>query len=285
MKIINILTIVIILFLSANIASAMTITSVQTDTFSPGQEGTIVIEIENTLQDDADDVVLRLDLENLPFSPIGSSEYGVDEIDENDEERFIFRLKAANDINPGDYKIPYTLSFFVRDEQRQRSGSIGVTLKANSELFYSLSTSNPIISQQGESTLKIINKGFGDAKFVLVRLLPDNSYTLLSDQEVYIGTVDSDDFESATFDVIYKSSTPIFKAIIEYKDFDNKKITETINLPVTIYTKERAIELGISKKNNTPTYIIVIIAVILIWMLYRTIKKSRRLTRSRRQGG
>ena len=69
-------------------------------------------------------------------------------------------------------------------------------------------------------------------------------------------------------------------AIIEYKDFDNQIVTKNVNLPLTIYTQEKAIELGLMKKDRTLTYAIVIVAVIILWFIYRSIKKRRRLKRS-----
>ena len=103
---------------------------------------------------------------------------------------------------------------------------------------------------------------------------------MLSESQVYIGSVDSDDFETATFDVIFNKENAKIIAIIEYKNFNNEKITENINFPLNIYSEKRAIELGIIKKNNTPLYIAVVVTLILFWILWRTIKKRRRIKKS-----
>lgn len=236
----TILSLTISIILLLNLASAVSIKSAETDILAPGEEGNMRIELENNLNDDAKDVSLKLEFTNLPFNPVGSSEESIDEISEGDEERFDFTIKASNDIKPGDYKIPYTLTFKINNEQKQNTGTIGITVKANPELSFSVTTENPIINTQGKVILKIVNKGFADAKFVTVKILPEG-FTLLSEKEIYIGTIDSDDFETATLDAIFKTKNSLLNAVIEYKDFDNSVITKNISLPIQVYTKDEAI--------------------------------------------
>jgi len=262
-----------------NLASAIVVTSVQVDSISPGKEGKIIINIENILTKDATDVSLNLQLEGLPFIPIGSSSDGFDEIQSGDEGKLSYAIRAANDIAPGDYQIPYTINFKLNDLPETRTGTIGIKVTGKTDLSFSLDTENPIVGTEGKLNLKIINTGFADAKFVKIKLLP-SSYTLLSEKEIYIGTVSSDDFETATFNVIFNKLNPSFSAIVEYKDFDNNQYTQAINLPVKIYTKDKAIELGIIKKNNTLTYIFYFIILVVLLLIWRTIKKRRRMKKS-----
>ena len=283
MKTVAIISAFLAILLLANLASALTIKSITAEPLSPGKEGQISIEVENNLDDIVEDVTVSINLKDLPFITIGSSEDSIDEIDEDDEEEFSFLIKAANTIKPGDYQIPFTITFKFDNEQESRQGSIGVTVRANADLTYSISTTNPVIGQQGQISLKIVNKGFEDARFVSLKLLPEG-YTLLSESDAYIGTVGSDDFESASFDIIFKEKDLIFTALVEYKDFDNKKITETINLPIIIYTQEQALQLGIIKKSNTPLYIGIAIALIILYLIYRSIRKRIRRAKSKKGG-
>ena len=275
----KLIALIFLTFLSINIASAIIVDSVDADTLAPGEEGIIRVEIENILNDDAQDVSLSLNFANLPFIPIGTSEQTTDEIEENDDETYVFTIKAANDITPGDYEIPYTLEYEIDDELKTRPGSIGIKVVSNPELVFSVSADKAIVERQSQITFKIINKGFSDARFVSIRVLPED-FTLLSDAEEYIGEIESDDFETTTFDVIFKKTDARFKAVVEYIDFDNKKIIIPIDLPLTVYSEERAKELGLTQKNNTVFIIGTVIAVILIWILWRIIKKRRRLRKS-----
>ncbi|OIO80336.1 hypothetical protein AUJ84_03780 [Candidatus Pacearchaeota archaeon CG1_02_32_132] len=275
----QILGLIFALFLTINLASAVVITSVVSDSFSPGKEGSIRIGVENTLIDDIQDVVLTLDFKGLPFIPVRGSSDGFDELNSGDDGLFNFVIRASNDITPGNYQIPYTITFDENDVPKIRTGTIGIKVEGTTELSYSIDTENPIIGQEGKISLKIINKGFADAKFVSVRAVP-SGFTLLSEDDIYIGTVSSDDFETATFNVIFNSNNPSLSAIIEYRDFDNNKFTKSIDLPVKVYTQDRAIELGLIKKNNTPLYIGIGIVVIIAWFVWRSIAKRRRIKKS-----
>lgn len=269
------------LVLSLNLVSALVINSVNTDTLTPGDEGVISIEVENILDDDVEEVSVQLKFNNLPFIPVGTSEKSVEEIDEGDEEDFLFRIKAANDVTPADYEIPYTLQYKLKDDSvvNVRSGTIGIRVTGSPDLVFSVTADNAVEKRSGEISFKRVNKGFTDARFVSVKILPDG-FTLLSEQEVYIGTVDSDDFETSNFNVVFDSTNANFKAVLEYKDFDNNKVTKTIDLPVNVYSEERALELGIIKPNNSPQILAGLILVIVTFIVYRTIKKRRRLKRS-----
>ena len=275
----KILALLALAVLSFQLASAMTINSVSVDNISPGTEGVIRIEVENTLNELAKDINLNLNFQGLPFIPVGSSSGGVDELKEDDEENFAFRIRASNDVAPGDYQIPYVLTFRINSGPQTREGSIGISVNAQPELSYSADIENPIVGRQSKINLKIVNKGLADARFVSVNLNP-SGFTLLSEKEVYIGTVDSDDFETATFEVIFTSEKPKLTATVEYTDFDNSKKLDEVNLPTKVYTQEKAIELGIIQRNNWPIYIGIVVVLMVIWLVWRTIRKGQRMKKS-----
>lgn len=278
----KVLPILITAIFLINLASAISITSVNAETISPGEEGEISITIENTLEEDISDVSVSLNLEGLPFIPIGSSEDTVDEIEEGDEETFSFDVMASNTITPGNYEVPYQISYLLNETQKNRSGTIGVVVKSNPILSFTATTDNPIVGETGEITLRIVNKGFFDARFVTVRLLPEG-YTLLSEEEVYIGEVDSDDFETATFDVIFNQRNPTLQAAVEYKDFDNEDVIKTVSLPLTVYSREEALELGLIAESNTFLYVIIAAILIVLFFVWRAYRKRARLRRSKRE--
>ena len=275
----KILALLALAVLSFQLASAMTINSVSVDNISPGTEGVIRIEVEITLNELAKDINLNLNFQGLPFIPVGSSSGGVDELKEDDEENFAFRIRASNDVAPGDYQIPYVLTFRINSGPQTREGSIGISVNAQPELSYSADIENPIVGRQSKINLKIVNKGLADARFVSVNLNP-SGFTLLSEKEVYIGTVDSDDFETATFEVIFTSEKPKLTATVEYTDFDNSKKLDEVNLPTKVYTQEKAIELGIIQRNNWPIYIGIVVVLMVIWLVWRTIRKGQRMKKS-----
>ncbi len=269
--------------LTASLASTATIESIQAESFSPGSEGSIRIEIRNNLDKDLERLSISLLLSGVPFIPIGTSEQSLSELDEDDKESFFFTIKASPNIIAGDYEIPYTIQYLEvgSSELKFRNGSLGVRVIANPILSYSVSAENPIVGRQGRINIRIINKGFYDARFVSLTILPEE-FTVLSEREVYIGSVDSDDFETASFETRFTKENPSVNFIVEYIDFNNVKKVEHISLPVSVYSEKKALEIGLTEKSNISFYIFSILFIIILILIWRFIKRRKRLNRRRR---
>jgi hypothetical protein len=106
-------------------------------------------------------------------------------------------------------------------------------------------------------------------------------FELLSKDKVFVGTINADDTDLASFDVIYKNTNPSLSARIEYKDFDNNEEVETVDIPFKVYTREQALELGLIQKSNTVFYSVGVLVVIVAWFVYRKIKKRRKMKNRR----
>jgi len=265
------------LILATTLTQAMIVKSVSSDTIYPGQEGSVTITLKNDASTDITDVSMTLDFSNLPLTSVESSEANVDEILEGKTKVFTFHVKANNDAKPGNYNVPYTITY---DEAiTPKKGTIGIEVSGKTDLEYTTIQTTNVIGSKGKVDLKIINKGTGAAKFVDVKITPQG-FTLLSEPDVYIGTIDSDDFQTASFDVLYNKKGAVLNAIITYQDFDNKEITQTLELPLNVYTREEAIRLGIIKKSNAMWIILLIIVVVVLLLIRRNRIRRRKLKRN-----
>ncbi|MEK6878985.1 MAG: hypothetical protein AABY22_05225, partial [Nanoarchaeota archaeon] len=213
--------VILILYLVSmiSLASAVTVSDVSVGRSFPGETTSVAISVKNTLSDDVEDVSVVLNLDNTRFTSVGGSEDSVDELREDREKSFNFRIKSANDLAPGDYNLPYTITYTFNDEKKEKKGSFGVTIDAETELSYSIEAENNVIGKTGKISIKIVNSGLGDIRFVSVKIAPNNGFTLLSEENVYIGEISSDDFETATFDVVFKNTNANIDAIVIFKDF------------------------------------------------------------------
>ena len=105
--------------------------------------------------------------------------------------------------------------------------------------------------------------------------------TFLNEKSEYIGTIDSDDFEVSSFDVIYNNKRSNLEVKLEYKDFDNNDQELNRDISLRAYTREEAIDLGLISRNNTLVYILIIIAILVIWYIWRRVRRSRRKQKER----
>jgi len=250
---------------------ALNVYDIRAEKLSPGGQGSVIVSVENPDNEDIEDVLVSLDLSNTPFTTVGSSSLSLDEIEGDEEEDFYFLLKADSDAEVGDYNIPYVLEY----DDVEKQGTLGVSIVSESVIDFTSSLDNPIIGEKSTLSLKIINKGLSEVKFVNVKIYPDG-FNLLSDELVYIGNIDSDDFESADFDIIINKKTPNVIATVEYQDLENKVISKEVFLPLNVYTQEQAIELGLKEKSKAGVYFGIVIALIVIYIVYRMIKRMRK---------
>lgn len=275
--ILSLASFVLAVFLLSQV-SAIVISSADSDNIAPGQEGKLTIVLKNNNNQDLEDVSLSLDFSNLPLSAKGSSEETLDEFNEDDRESFVFTIRADVSAKPADYKIPYIISY--KNASSLQKGTVSVRVSASPDMEFSSSVQNPIVGQKGKITLKLTNKGLGEARFISVKLIPEG-FTLLSEDSAYISSIDSNDFDTASFDVIFKNKFSSLTADVTYRDLDNEQYSKHADIPLTVYTQEDAVKQGIIKKSNTFFYILVLLIIVVVWFIWRTIRKRKRLQKSR----
>src|SRR3989338_2420149 len=73
----------------------------------PGEEVQLKMILENVGKDDIENILVSLDLSQVPFAPLGSStEKVIDKIKDDNEETIYFNLIALPNAEPQIYKIP-----------------------------------------------------------------------------------------------------------------------------------------------------------------------------------
>ena len=283
MKLAIVCFVISVFMFAASVSSAgLIVSDVTASEIVPGGEALMTIGIENTFDKDIEDVSFSLNFKDLPLSVVGSSENTIEEIEEDDSEDITFRIRASTTAKPGDYQIPFSLTY--KNSTQTKTGSIGVRIKGTVELSASMTTDIPVIGREDRISVKIINKGFADARYVTVTLVPVE-FTVNSDKIIYIGDISANDFETATFNVRYTDLKPIASVNIEYRDFNNALQTIRLQEQLEVYTEKEAVERGIVKKNMTPIYLGIIALVIVLWIIWRMVRRRRRLKKSMQAAG
>src|SRR3989338_6346235 len=285
MKRINLtlITIAFVFLLSLNFIAPISVDADYITIYS-GEEGKITLKMDNNEDFDVKRVSISLDLDKLPFTTVGSSEKDIDDIDENDDDSVSFTLRASSDIEPGDYDIQYTLKYSnadsIDEESYTKEGTFGLRVSAKTDLDFSVETrgkeiNSPIVGKEGRISLEVINRGLAEIKSVNVKITPEG-YELLSKNNVFVGTIDSDDTDLASFEVIYRSISPKFKADVTYKDFDNKDQTKSVDILFKVYSEEQALKLGLIKKSKIFVYFIILVVLIVAWFVLRRMRKNKK---------
>ena len=238
----------------------------------PGDHVELKITLENVGNDDVRDVLVALDLSQVPFAPLrSSSEKIIDRIRDGDEETVLFELVALPDASSQIYKIPVRISY----NETSKSSLISLEVSAEAKLDVIMDDSEIIkVNDQGAVTLKFINNGLTQIKFLKVTLQDSMYYEILSPKTLYIGEVDVDDFETEEFVIISKAKNPRLVLNLEYTDSNNNEFRETRDISLNVYTLEEAKHLGLVKGNFSSFWIIIVVIVI-AFVLYRIFKRKK----------
>jgi hypothetical protein len=121
----------------------------------------------------------------------------------------------------------------------------------------------------GDVLFNIINKGTSNLKLMTVTLEDTDQYDVLSpSSQLYLGNIDSDDFDTARFAVKSTAQNEItFKVNLDYKDSLNNEYKETyyVNYKLSAPTAQ--------KKSGLVWFVVIIIVIIVGIVWYR---RSRR---------
>jgi len=275
------------------LASALTITSVISNPaeVQPGEKFSLDLKIENTLNQDIEDVVVSLVLSSaqgtIPFAPYQSSnEIRIDSIDEDDNEKANFDLMAFSDSVSGTYTIPVQVSYTLDNGTRvsnENLGVVSVIINAKPKIDVSSEGGLLIKGTNGKISIKVINSGLGDSKFLSVSLKSISGIQLTNSNKVYIGNIDSNDFDTADFEVFVNADAPStinLPVELIYTDSQNKQITENKIVSLKTYTIKEATDLGLISKNNTLLVILSIVGLLVLFLIYRRIRKKNRTKRN-----
>ncbi len=254
--------------------TAVTAFAVNPLTVLPGEELTLILTVENSADEKAENILVSLDLTNLPFAPVSTSSANlIDEIDDHDSERVYFFVKVLPNALPSTYKIPVVVS----QNNVSKTALISIEVKAKAALELILDeTQAKTIGASGSVVLKFVNNGLIQIKFLKVTLQESPYYEIISPASFYIGEVDAGDFETEEFTILPRGTDPILAVAVEYRDANNNVYNEQKLLELKVYTLEEAKLLGILPEKSSTTLIILVIAAILAVIFLWKRKRARK---------
>ena len=249
--------------------------TLDTETVFPGNEVSIDMTVKNVGDEVIEDIVVSLDLSQVPFAPIESSnEKIICEMDDHDRKNLHFKFRALPDAEPSVYKIPVVITY----NGTAKSSLISIEVSADAALDVVLDSSEIVkVNDQGKVSLKFINNGLTEVKFLKVTLLESPFYKIASPDIVYIGSVDVDDFQTEEFTIVPSVEDPILALQLDYRDSHNQEFSRTWLMRLNVYSEEEAKELGLVKPQNIFSLVgMAVIAGIAGYLIYRRIKKRRK---------
>ena len=256
--------------------------SIDKKTLEPGSSGIVKIKLANKADSILKNIKVTLGLGDLPLVPIDSTnEKSIYKIDSRQSYEFEFKVLAKPNADSGVYNVPLSVSYLDElGKSYLKNVTIGLTIGAKPDLSITLDDSEIYESgKSGEIFVKIVNKGVTDIKFMNIKLMPSDNYRILSNEEVYIGNIDSDDYETADFELFIggskekKVSLPV---VLEYKDANNNDFKERIELTLDLYSASEAKKFGLKKGNGFVGNLVIVVIVVAGLFIYRKWRKHKK---------
>jgi hypothetical protein len=258
--------------------------SVDTKTLIPGKPSLVTIKVSNKADSIIRDVQADLGISSVPIVPIGSSnQKSTYQINSRSSYDFKFTLLAEPEALSGVYKVPLKLEFEdVTGREYTKNGTIGLIIGATPDMSVTIDDSTIFEpGKAGDIIIKVVNKGVTDLKFVNLRLMESEKFKIISNSQVYLGNIDSDDFETAAFNIFVeknKDAKVILPFQLEFKDANNNDFSENVNLDLSLYSGSEAKRYGLKKRNGFIGILIIVAIVLAGLFFYRKYRKKKKKT-------
>ncbi len=260
-----------------SIESGLVINSVRStpDKIVPGSRANVKISVNNKASYSLKNINLKLDFTNLPFAPIDSvPDKNIDEINSGSDSDVSFSIIALADAKTGIYKIPLKIIYFDEfGKQYNDSSLISLVIGSEPVIDVDIDENKLVIDNPSTFDIKIVNKGLTDIKFLTVRLNGD--YEFVSNNNVYVGNIDSDSYETVEFKIIPREKNIAIPLLLTYKDANNQEYSKNVMLSGKILSISEGRSQGLIP-SNTGMYIgIGIIVILIIYIVYRKLRKKK----------
>jgi hypothetical protein len=272
------------------------IISVQTmpNVVLPGEPFDLQVKVKNLADSALTDISLKVDLtlstvsgtaaatafDALPFAPVKSAtEKKVRTLLPGEEVVFTYSMITYASALSRVYKVPIMLGYFDSlGSEFSRNDLIGIVVDVEPDLGVVLEESTiSKVGSQGDVTVKFVNKGLNRVKFLNVKLVPNEHVVPISAGEVYLGNIDSDDYQTADFKLFIRATAPDDLGLpihYEFMDEANHKHTVDTKLDLNIAAKKESQQLE-NKKGTSGTTIAIIAVVVIVagLIVYRLVRK------------
>lgn len=233
-----------------SLESSLAIASLRSepDKIPAGSEATLHFSLQNAATSSMRDIAIRMDLSSTPFTPLETStEKRLSQLAPGQQAEIVFKVITDTNAESKPYRVPVTLTYL--DDQNNkfaRNDSIGLLVYSEPELDYNIDEAKVYRKgDTGEVIISVSNIGPSKAKFITLEVLPAEAYTLVANDKVYLGNLDPDDFQTASFNIHVNQKNPVLRLKVLYKDAYNKDFEEVVDLPLKIYSNRAAAAFGL----------------------------------------
>ncbi len=239
----------------------------------PGRKVNVTLSVSNNARNIIRDLQVNLDLtaSTMPFAPLsGAQSKSASYLAPGETQSFVFSIIATPSAASGVYKIPVKMSYSDQIGKNFTRDDLISLIIGGKPSVIALVSEQGILEKgkTGEFTVQVLNSGLVDAKLAMMMINKSPDYELLSPSSIYIGGIDSDDFDTAKVKVYVKSDSIRMPVSLNYMDANNNEYREAFVLEPKVYTSKETDGYGLQKKGITG-FVIAGVIIIVGLLVYR----------------
>lgn len=237
---------------------------------SPGSTQEMTVTLENLANTQFQNIDIRLDLEDqIPVAVADASRQRVQRLDAGETVDVTYRVFVDEEADRGVYRLPITLAYEnVAGNDFTQEQMTGVVVGGVSNVNVAVErTDINTDGMRGDVTLRVVNRGEGQAKFVSVGVDDtEEAVEVLSTNDIYIGNMIPDDFQTAEFDLFVEEQEDDLHlpVAVEYVDASGQQVKETQEVTLRLYDDELMDRYGLVEDQDMVLFAGVIVALLLL---------------------
>jgi hypothetical protein len=256
----------------------------QPEFIAPGQSGVIKVILSNNAGFELNDVMVQINLPSEIKSLNSINKKKINKIGAGETVFAEFSVISLPNAAEGMYNATISTNYLSSISSGvqpslmlfQESNAFGIlVIKSTPKIFTKVDTMEIYQgSDTGKITATFVNNNLANLKFLTVELLDSSDYKVLSPNKEYIGSLDSDDFQSVDFNIkINQEKAVLLKFKISYMDSLNKEYSEEVETPLKILS---AAEIGKAKSNTSTIVVLVLIIAIAAYYFYKKYQRKKK---------
>lgn len=185
----------------------------------PGSSSQMKITLENQANSYFRNIDVSLNVDGLPVAPQETSRKRITSIGSEESKTASFTLNVDQDAENRLYQMPIEITYQNQAGQEfTTTQTTGVSVGGYPNIDVAIDESDIRTEGRGTVTLRILNRGEGQARFAEVNLEESKQYEILSQDSIYLGTMIADDYQTAEFDLyVNKGETLEIPVSVNYR--------------------------------------------------------------------
>ena len=252
------------------------------ETIAPGSSGEMTISLRNLADAQLKNIEVSLDVSdsNLPFATSASATKNIEGVSAGQSANVTYTINVDESAENGVYKLPIDLSYENEaGTSFDQSTTTGVMIGGDPQLEVAINNENQLTRSSTETlTFRIVNRGHGSANFVQMAVDSSSDYEVLSPNTVYLGDMDSDDFQTAEYNIRVNQDAGNLTIPVELSYTDrNGEMVETQNVDLRVYSQQELQQLGLaSGQSILPVAVGAVVLILIVLFLWRRRRKKQR---------